>query len=144
MFKATQKSLPTDIAIFAAAVADFKLRDKQKEKIKKIENLTLNLEKNIDILNYVSNHNSMRPKIVVGFAAETSNLEKNAAEKLKNKNCDWIIANDVSKDESGFDAEYNEITIFYKNKKMETEKLSLRKKSEISEEIVDRIVAQIN
>ena len=144
MFKATQKSLPTDIAIFAAAVADFKLRDKQKEKIKKIENLTLNLEKNIDILNYVSNHNSMRPKIVVGFAAETSNLEKNAAEKLKNKNCDWIIANDVSKDESGFNAEHNEIKIFYKNKKMKTENISLRKKSEISEEIVDRIVAQIN
>ena len=144
MFKATQKNLPTDIAIFAAAVADFRLRNEQKDKIKKNENLTLNLEKNIDILNYVSNHNSMRPKIVVGFAAETSNLEKNAVEKLKNKNCDWIIANDVSKDESGFDAEYNEITIFYKNKRMKTEKLSLRKKSEISEEIVDRIVAQIN
>tara|TARA_B100002051_G_scaffold259957_1_gene279992 strand:- start:468 stop:728 length:261 start_codon:yes stop_codon:yes gene_type:complete len=86
----------------------------------------------------------MRPKIVVGFAAETSNLEKNAAEKLKNKNCDWIIANDVSKDESGFNAENNEIKIFYKNKKMKTENFSLRKKSEISEEIVDRIVAQIN
>ena len=86
----------------------------------------------------------MRPKIVVGFAAETSNLEKNAAEKLKNKNCDWIIANDVSKDESGFNAEHNEIKIFYKNKKMKTENISLRKKSEISEEIVDRIVAQIN
>ena len=144
MFKATQKNLPTDIAIFAAAVADFKLRHEQKEKIKKIENLTLNLEKNIDILNYVSNHNSMRPKIVIGFAAETSNLEKNAAEKLKNKNCDWIIANDVSKNESGFDTENNEVTIFYKNKKMKTEELSLKKKSEISEEIVDRIVAQIN
>ena len=144
MFKATQKNLPTDIAIFAAAVADFRLRNEQKDKIKKNDNLTLNLERNIDILNYVSNHNSMRPKIVVGFAAETSNLEKNAVEKLKNKNCDWIIANDVSKDESGFDAEYNEIKIFYKNKKMKTEKLSLRKKSEISQEIVDRIVAQIN
>ena len=144
MFKATQKNLPTDIAIFAAAVADFRLRNEQKDKIKKNENLTLNLEKNIDILNYVSNHNSMRPKIVVGFAAETSNLEKNAAEKLKNKNCDWIIANDVSKDESGFNTVNNEITIFYKNNKMRTEKLSLRKKSEISEEIVDRIVAQIN
>ena len=144
MFKATQKNLPTDIAIFAAAVADFRLRNEQKDKIKKNENLTLNLEKNIDILNYVSNHNSMRPKIVVGFAAETSNLEKNAVEKLKNKNCDWIIANDVSKDESGFNTVYNEITIFYKNNKMRAEKLSLRKKSEISEEIVDRIVAQIN
>ena len=86
----------------------------------------------------------MRPKIVVGFAAETSNLEKNATEKLKNKNCDWIIANDVSKDESGFNTVNNEITIFYKNNKMRAEKLSLRKKSEISEEIVDRIVAQIN
>ena len=144
MFKATQKSLPTDIAIFTAAVADFKVSHQQKEKIKKTENLTLNLEKNIDILNYVSNHNSMRPRIVVGFAAETSNLEKNAIEKLKNKNCDWIIANDISKNEAGFGNENNEVTIFYENKKMKKEKLSLKNKSEISDEIVDRIIAQIN
>ena len=144
MFKATQKSLPTDIAIFTAAVADFKVSHQQKEKIKKTENLTLNLEKNIDILNYVSNHNSMRPKIVVGFAAETSNLEKNAIEKLKNKNCDWIIANDISKNEGGFGSENNEVTIFYENKEMKNEKLSLKNKSEISDEIVDRIIAQIN
>ena len=96
MFKATQKTLPTDIAIFSAAVADFKIDKKNKDKIKKRENLTINLEKNVDILNYVSNHNSMRPKLVVGFAAETNNLEGNAIEKLKNKNCDMIIANDVS------------------------------------------------
>ena len=144
MFKATQKSLPTDIAIFTAAVADFKVSHQQKEKIKKTENLTLNLEKNIDILNYVSNHNSMRPRIVVGFAAETSNLEKNAIEKLKNKNCDWIIANDISKNEGGFGNENNEVTIFYENKEMKKEKLSLKNKSEISDEIVDRIIAQIN
>ena len=144
MFKATQKSLPTDIAIFTAAVADFKVSHQQKEKIKKTENLTLNLEKNIDILNYVSNHNSMRPRIVVGFAAETSNLEKNAIEKLKNKNCDWIIANDISKNEGGFGNENNEVTIFYENKKMKNEKLSLKNKSEISDEIVDRIIDQIN
>ena len=144
MFKATQKSLPTDIAIFTAAVADFKVSHQQKEKIKKTENLTLNLEKNIDILNYVSNHNSMRPRIVVGFAAETSNLEKNAIEKLKNKNCDWIIANDISKNEGGFGSENNEVTIFYENKGIKNEKLSLKKKSEISDEIVDRIIAQIN
>ena len=144
MFKATQKSLPTDIAIFTAAVADFKVSHQQKEKIKKTENLTLNLEKNIDILNYVSNHNSMRPRIVVGFAAETSNLEKNAIEKLKNKNCDWIIANDISKNEGGFGNENNEVTIFYENREMKKEKLSLKNKSEISDEIVDRIIAQIN
>ena len=144
MFKATQKNLPTDIAIFTAAVADFKVSHQQKEKIKKTENLTLNLEKNIDILNYVSNHNSMRPRIVVGFAAETSNLEKNAIEKLKNKNCDWIIANDISKNEGGFGNENNEVTIFYENKEMKKEKLSLKNKSKISDEIVDRIIAQIN
>jgi len=144
MFKATQKNLPTDIAIFSAAVADFKIDIKNKDKIKKRENLTINLEKNIDILNYVSNHNSMRPKLVIGFAAETNNLDKNASSKLTNKNCDWIIANDISKKDSGFNSDYNEVTIHYKDSKNKKEKLSFKKKSEISEEIVDRIVNQIN
>ncbi len=144
MFKATQQNLPTDIAIFAAAVSDFKINKREKEKIKKHHDLTINLEKNIDILNYVSSHNSMRPKLVIGFAAETNNLDKNAIEKLKNKNCDWIIANDVSKKKSGFNSEFNEVTIHYKNKKIKKEKLSLKRKSEISEEIVDRIITQIN
>ena len=142
MFKATQKNLPTDIAIFSAAVADFKIDKQSTKKIKK-KNLTINLEKNIDILNYVSNHNSMRPKLVIGFAAETDHVDKNANIKLMSKNCDWIIANDISKKESGFNSDYNEVTIHYKNPKFEKEKLSLKKKSEISEEIVDRISAQI-
>ena len=144
MFKATQKNLPTDIAIFSAAVADFKIYNKNQNKIKKRKNLTLNLEKNIDILNFVSNHNSMRPKLVIGFAAETNDLDKNAIDKLTNKNCDWIIANDVSKKDKGFNSDFNEVTIHYKDSKNKKEKLSLKKKSEISEEIVDRIVAQFN
>ena len=144
MFKETQKNLPTDIAIFSAAVADFKINKKSQDKIKKQENFTINLEKNIDILNFVSNHNSMRPRLVIGFAAETENLNENATSKLSKKNCDWIIANDVSKKDSGFNSDYNQVTIFYKNSQNKTETLSLKKKSEISEEIVDRIVAQIN
>jgi len=144
MFKATQESLPVDIAIFSAAVADFKVNKKDSNKIKKQDKLTLNLEKNIDILNYVSNHNSMRPKLVIGFAAETNNIEKNALSKLENKNCDWIIANDVSKKDSGFESDYNEVIVYYKNKKNKKEKLAFKKKSEISEEIVDRIINQIN
>ena len=144
MFRAIQDHLPTDIAIFAAAVADYKVDKKQKDKIKKKENFIINFEKNIDILNYISNHNSMRPKLVIGFAAETTNLDKNATDKLINKNCDWIIANDVSKKESGFDSDYNEVTIYYKNNHLNKEKLLLKKKSEISEEIVDRIIAQIH
>ncbi len=144
MFKATQQNLPTDIAVFSAAVSDFKINIKSKDKIKKEENLNIKLEKNIDILNYISNHNSMRPKLVIGFAAETNNLDLNAINKLKNKNCDWIIANDVSKKNIGFDSDFNEVTIHYNDFKKKKETLSYKKKSEISEEIVDRIVAQMN
>tara|TARA_Y100001970_G_scaffold270523_1_gene364532 strand:+ start:2332 stop:3537 length:1206 start_codon:yes stop_codon:yes gene_type:complete len=144
MFKATQKSLPTDIAIFSAAVADFKISKQSQSKIKKQQNLNIKLEKNIDILNYVSNHNSMRPKLVIGFAAETDDLDKNANIKLSTKNCDWIIANDISRKDSGFDSDYNEVTIHYKNSKYKKEKLVLKKKSEISEQIVDRITSLIN
>ena len=142
MFKATQENLPSDIAVFSAAVGDFRIDKKNKNKIKKKEKLTINLEENIDILRYISNHNSMRPKLVIGFAAETENLDRNAKEKLIKKNCDWIIANDVSNKDSGFDSDFNEVTIHYRNSKKE--KLSYKKKSDLSDEIVDRIVSQIN
>ena len=81
----------------------------------------------------------MRPKIVVGFAAETNNLE-NALEKLKNKNCDMIIANDVSSQNIGFESNFNEVTIFYKNK----EKLYKKSKSLISDEIIEKVINQLN
>ena len=142
MFKETQKNLPVDVAIFSAAVSDFKAIEKSKIKIKKQEELTIKFEKNIDILNYVSNHNSMRPRLVVGFSAETNNLEENAIDKLKNKNCDMIIANDVSDQNIGFNSDFNEVTIFYKNK--EKEKLFAKNKSLISEEIVERVNNQLN
>ena len=144
MFKATLKNLPADIAVFSAAVADYKIKEKRNDKLKKQENINLSFEQNIDILSYVANHNSMRPKLVIGFAAETYDVDINAILKLRNKNCDWIIANDVSKKNIGFDSDYNEVTIHYKNLENKKEKLSLKKKSKISEEIVDRIVSQIN
>ena len=86
----------------------------------------------------------MRPNLVIGFAAETTDVENNAEEKLNNKNCDWIIANDVSNKEIGFDSDFNEVTIHYKNKDIKKEKLAYKKKSEISDEIVDRIINQLN
>ena len=144
MFKATQNNLPTDVAIFSAAVADFKIKEKKREKIKKIDYVNLNLEENIDILNYVSNHNSLRPKLVIGFAAETHNIEENSKKKLMEKNCDWIIANDVSNKSIGFDSDFNEVTILYKDKKIDDEKLYMKKKSEIADEIIDRVVNQLN
>ena len=144
MFKSTQNNLPVDVAIFSAAVADFKIKEKNKEKIKKKNYINLNLEKNIDILNYVSNHNSLRPKLVIGFAAETNNIEENSRKKLMEKNCDWIIANDISNKSIGFDSDFNEVTILYKNKKINDEKLYIKKKSEIADEIIDRVVSQLN
>ena len=144
MLVATQENLPADVAIFSAAVGDFKINKKYEKKIKKQDSLNLNLEKNVDILNYISNHNSMRPNLVIGFAAETNDIENNAVEKLNNKNCDWIIANDVSNKDIGFDSDFNEVTIHYKDKDKKKEKLEYKKKSEISDEIVDRIVDQLN
>ena len=144
MFKATQNSLPADVAIFSAAVGDFKIKEKNKNKIKKKDHINLNLEENIDIINYVSNHNSLRPKLVIGFAAETNDLESNAKKKLIEKNCDWIIANDVSNKSIGFDSDFNEVSIFYKNTNIKDEKLKIKKKTEISEEIIERIIGQLN
>ena len=144
MFKATQDNLPTDVAIFSAAVADFKIKEKKNEKIKKQEYINLELEVNTDILNYVSKHNSLRPKLVIGFAAETNNVQENAKKKLLEKNCDWIVANDVSNKSIGFDSDFNEVSIFYKDEKINDEKLVMKKKSEISDEIIDRVIKQLN
>ena len=73
---------------------------------------------------------------------ETDNVENNAEKKLNNKNCDWIVANDVSNKKIGFSSDFNEVTIYYRDK--DKEKLSYKKKSEISDEIVDRIINQLN
>ena len=142
MFKESLNNLPTDVAIFSAAVSDFKVKNYKSTKIKKNEEFNLELEKNIDILNHISNHNSLRPKITIGFAAETNNVSINAKRKLNEKNCDWVIANDVSDQTIGFESDFNKISIFYKDKPEENfEKMS---KSLVAEEIVKRIIQQIN
>jgi phosphopantothenoylcysteine decarboxylase/phosphopantothenate--cysteine ligase len=120
MLNEVKKSLPVDIAVCAAAVADFKPINRSKNKIKKnITNLkNLSLEKNPDILEYLSKNNKARPKIVVGFSAETENVISNSKLKIKEKYCDLIIANDVSKKDSGFNSEYNKVTIIDKSGKV--------------------------
>ena len=142
MFNSALKNLPVDVAIFSAAVGDWKVKNIQKEKIKKEENLNLDLQKNIDILGNISKHNSLRPKIVIGFAAETSNLIQNSIKKLSEKNCDWLITNDVSDRSIGFESDYNEVTIFYKNK--DQEKISKMKKPHLADKIVEKVITQLN
>ncbi len=142
MLKKTIENLPVDVAVFSAAVCDYKFKKYNKEKIKKNAEQNFSMIKNIDILSYVSKHNSLRPKLTVGFAAETENLDLNAKDKLSSKNCDWIIANNVSDNEIGFDSEYNEVKIFYKNNKNEI--LKKMNKSLIAENIVERVIKNLN
>jgi phosphopantothenoylcysteine decarboxylase/phosphopantothenate--cysteine ligase len=140
MFNEVKKLLPVDIAVCAAAVSDFKSKKISKVKIKKNKyNLdSLELEKNVDILDYLGKTNKARPKIVVGFSAETENLIENSATKLKNKYCDFIIANDVSKKDSGFNVDYNKVSIIDKNGKIKS--LAKNKKSFIATTLAKIIV----
>ena len=142
MYNETIKNLPVDVAIFTAAVSDFKVKEISSQKIKKNMGLELNLEKTKDILEYVSKHNSLRPKKVICFAAETENIDGNAQKKLVEKNCDWIISNDVSRDDIGFGSEMNEVSIYYSNNKIE--KIKKSKKSLIASQIVKKLINELN
>ena len=140
MLEAVKESLPTDIAVCSAAVSDFRT-DKFEQKIKKNnKDLNLKLYQNMDILSFISNHNNLRPKLVVGFAAETNNVIEYAKKKLEQKHCDWIIANDVSDSNIGFNSKNNEISIIHKNQ--EIEKISKREKSEIATLLVQKILKE--
>jgi phosphopantothenoylcysteine decarboxylase/phosphopantothenate--cysteine ligase len=99
MLAAVEAALPADAAVFAAAVADWRVENAAAQKIKKTAERvmpTLNFTENPDILAKVAAMGDGRPKLVVGFAAETSDVEGNAAAKRERKGCDWIVANDVS------------------------------------------------
>lgn len=126
----------SDIFISCAAVADFKPTNYSNTKIKKedSENLEINLQKNHDILSEVSKRHSSA--YIVGFAAETSNVNDNAKKKLNSKNLNMIISNDVSDKSIGFDSDDNEVHVITKN---ETIFLKKNKKIKIAREILNII-----
>ena len=143
MMIAVQKLLPVDIAVCAAAVSDFKPRNLNKQKIKKVNKSygVLNLEKNKDILEYLGKSNKLRPRLLVGFSAETENLIENSITKLNQKYCDMIIANNVSRKETGFNVDYNKISIIEKNGK--NGNLPKNKKSYIAAKIAKKIIDKL-
>ncbi len=99
MLAATLEALPADIGVFTAAVADWRTATNNGEKIKKSvkgKAPALALVENPDILATIAKHASLRPPLVIGFAAETENVLGYATKKLAAKGCDWIVANDVS------------------------------------------------
>ena len=140
MMSAVQKLLPVDIAVCAAAVSDFKPISKSNQKIKKNTKSfkNLSLERNKDILEYLGKNNKLRPKMLIGFSAETENLVENSVKKLNNKYCDIIIANDVSKKETGFNVDFNKVLIIEKSGKIEN--LPKNKKSFIASKIAKKII----
>ena len=134
MYKACKNNIPRDLFISAAAVTDWKSETVSRRKIKKSSTQNnLKLSQNPDILRYVSFH-SKRPKLVVGFAAETNSIYKNATAKLIQKNCDLLIANDVSKKNKVFGSNMNAVHIF--NKKGFVATINRMQKNSISKKIL--------
>lgn len=112
MLAACRDALPVDVAIFAAAVADWRVENKAGGKIKKPADgapPTLSLVENPDILKTVATLNDARPNLVVGFAAETGSVLEKALEKRARKGCDWIVANDVSTGTGTFGGDENQV-----------------------------------
>ena len=126
-----------DIVIKSAAVADYKPKEYSKEKIKKGEgDLNICLTRDNDILKFLGEIKTHQ--VLVGFAAESNNVLENAERKLKNKNLDFIVANDITSSDTGFGSEDNKVVILSKNnEKLELEKMS---KKEVASNIFDMIL----
>ena len=139
MLRAVERALPTDIAIFAAAVADWRVANAGEQKLKKQSGKTvpeLALVENPDILATVAKRKTQRPRLVIGFAAETENVTANAKAKLASKGCDWILANDVSPQSGVMGGDRNTITLV---RASGVEALPPQTKDEVAAMLVTRI-----
>ena len=135
-----------DYIIMAAAVADYRVKNKSEQKMKKTSDseITLTLVKNPDILKSLCERKKeemlkqvQHDRIIVGFCAESENLLENAREKIQKKGCDFLIANDISRKDIGFSSDYNEVTILDKTGGIK--KLERASKNEIAREILKEI-----
>lgn len=132
----------SDCIIMAAAVADYRVKEVSTQKIKKTsdDEIKLTLVKNPDILKELCEFKKQTKPIIVGFCAESQNLIENAKEKIKNKGCDFLVANDISRKDIGFSSDYNEVTIL--DKKGNLKKLEKNDKLTIAYQIFEGIYAQ--
>ncbi|MGB0634272.1 MAG: bifunctional phosphopantothenoylcysteine decarboxylase/phosphopantothenate--cysteine ligase CoaBC [Paracoccaceae bacterium] len=117
MFESVKSSLPADGLVMAAAVGDWRAENIKKEKIKKhnTQTLDLSLIRNADILLRISKQKKDRPKLIIGFAAETNDLIENASKKLEEKGCDWIVANDIRPETGIMGGTENAVTLISRN-----------------------------
>ena len=144
MFSAVNKALPAEVAIFVAAVSDWKIENVQRQKIKKSSGQkapSLVLAENKDILSYVSNLKQDRPKLVIGFAAESENILENASTKRSKKGCDWIVANDVSLGSGVMGGKSNKVSLISETN---TENWPDMSKENVAERLVEKILKHLN
>ena len=142
MLRAVEQALPADVGIFAAAVADWRVAEAGAQKLKKTAQRVpeLTLVENPDILSTVAHRKSKRPRLVIGFAAETENLIANAKAKLARKGCDWILANDVSAESGVMGGERNTIHLVSADG---VESWPEQSKDEVAATLVARIAAAL-
>ena len=139
MLAATQNALPADAAVFAAAVADWRVANAASSKIKKDEagNMpAMQFTENPDILATIAQMTTGRPQLVVGFAAETDNILSNASAKRDRKGCDWIVANDVSPSTGIMGGEENEVTLISASEQETWQRMS---KTEVGRKLAHKI-----
>lgn len=138
MLDSCTNSLPADIAVFAAAVADWTPETYQSSKMKKTSDtaMTLTLKQNPDILATLSAKGPNRPRLVVGFAAETDDVVANAKAKLAKKGCDWVVANSVSEANPVFGSDENQVYFVTSDKTEEWPKAS---KQDVARKLASRI-----
>ena len=142
MLQAVEDALPADVAIFAAAVADWRVEAPKKQKIKKSGRGApeFDLVENPDILSTIAHNKTRRPTLVIGFAAETEKVIENAKAKLGRKGCDWIVANDVSPASGVMGGDINTVHIVTRAK---TESLPPQSKEDVAVALVSRIAAAL-
>jgi phosphopantothenoylcysteine decarboxylase/phosphopantothenate--cysteine ligase len=142
MLAAVEQALPVDCAVFAAAVADWRVAEAGRQKIKKSKGATpaLTLTENPDILATVAQRKTKRPRLVIGFAAETEKVIANARDKLKRKGCDWILANDVSAETGIMGGDRNRVHLITAGG---VESWPPQSKDEVAHALVARIAAAL-
>ncbi|MEL7279952.1 MAG: bifunctional phosphopantothenoylcysteine decarboxylase/phosphopantothenate--cysteine ligase CoaBC [Pseudomonadota bacterium] len=138
MLTAVQSALPVDAAVFAAAVADWRVASASEHKLKKSKNglPKLDFEENTDILATISHLGPQRPQLVVGFAAETEDVVAHATAKRDRKGCDWIVANDVRPETGIMGGAENDVTLITKDGSEEWPRMS---KDQVAKRLADRI-----
>ena len=144
MQQAVDRALPADIAIFVAAVADWRVDQEADEKIKKDKSgkpPALSMVENPDILAGIGNRTKDRPSLVVGFAAETEKLVEHAQAKLSKKGADWIVANDVSTENNVFGGDRNTVRLISKST---ADAWPTMTKQQVAERLVEKIAERFD